>query len=319
MENAAAPVRARVSGLRAEALGDLVFMDHCEVELSKKKYHIFLILDGASNLLWARPVSSLEHPESQEAIREWMDNHQVKIKSVCADMAFFTPVWDSFWKSNDVKKLPTGDRTPWPNRAETAVRLFKKQFKLLCKSVVNEPELVSTPVKDGGLPTGVTIKQLCRVACWARNNQLMISGKSPLEIAFGRPPVPTFDLEVATPEQVTTNVPAGETRERLLKRLAMQAHLEARQMKDLQTDIARNLKCSKGPYYVGDRVFFWKKDKSKVKDQGEWVRGRVTSVNPPMLGIDDKREVRMINITKVRLDKDHWHDVTLPLDQDTTH
>ena len=128
MENAAAPVRARVSGLRAEALGDLVFMDHCEVELSKKKYHIFLILDGASNLLWARPVSSLEHPESQEAIREWMDNHQVKIKTVCADMAFFTPVWESFWKSQDVKKLPTGDRTPWPNRAESAVRLFKKQF-----------------------------------------------------------------------------------------------------------------------------------------------------------------------------------------------
>ena len=133
-----------------------------------------------------------------------------------------------------MKKLPTGDRTPWPNRAETAVRLFKKQFKLLCKSVVNEPELVSTPVKDGGLPTGVTIKQLCRVACWARNNKLMISGKTPLEIAFGRPPVPTFDLEVATPEQVTTNVPAGETRERLLKRLAMQAHLEARQMKYLR-------------------------------------------------------------------------------------
>ena len=143
----------------------------------------------------------------------------------------------------------------------------------------------------------------------------MISGKTPLEIAFGRPPTPIFDLETATPEQVTTDVPPGETRERLLKRLAMQAHLEARQLKDLQTDIARNLKCSKGPFSIGDRVFFWKKDKSKIKDQGEWVRGRITSVNLPMIGIDDKKEVRQINVTKVRLDKDHsvsYTHLTLP-------
>ena len=32
----------------------------------------------------------------------------------------------AFYRVHDVKRLPTGPHTPWPNRAEMGVRLFKK-------------------------------------------------------------------------------------------------------------------------------------------------------------------------------------------------
>ena len=32
----------------------------------------------------------------------------------------------AFFRMHNVKRLPTGPRTPWPNRAEMGVRVFKK-------------------------------------------------------------------------------------------------------------------------------------------------------------------------------------------------
>ena len=47
----APPPRAKISGIRASVFGDVVFVDHCEIELNKKKYVVLLVLDGATNLL----------------------------------------------------------------------------------------------------------------------------------------------------------------------------------------------------------------------------------------------------------------------------
>ena len=47
----APPPRAKISGIRASVFGDVVFVDHCEIELKKKKYVVLLVLDGATNLL----------------------------------------------------------------------------------------------------------------------------------------------------------------------------------------------------------------------------------------------------------------------------
>ena len=50
----APPPRAKISGIRASVFGDVVFVDHCEIELKKKKkYVVLLVLDGATSLLWA--------------------------------------------------------------------------------------------------------------------------------------------------------------------------------------------------------------------------------------------------------------------------
>ena len=52
----------------------------------------------------------------------------------------------TFWKTHGVKTMPTGRATPWPNRAETTVRLFKRQYeKLLMDASVNPALSWATP------------------------------------------------------------------------------------------------------------------------------------------------------------------------------
>ena len=47
-----APPRSRFSGVRAKDFGDVVFMDHSEIRHMTRKHQLFLILDGATSLLW---------------------------------------------------------------------------------------------------------------------------------------------------------------------------------------------------------------------------------------------------------------------------
>ena len=54
------PPRARIAGLRASSFGDLIFVDHEEIKFGNKAYLTLVIIDGASNLLWATAITSLE-------------------------------------------------------------------------------------------------------------------------------------------------------------------------------------------------------------------------------------------------------------------
>ena len=63
----------------------------------------------------------------QKSFHEWMDTFRMNPKVICADMAFHHPRdMQPFYRMHNVKRLPTGPHTPWPNRAEMGVRLFKK-------------------------------------------------------------------------------------------------------------------------------------------------------------------------------------------------
>ena len=67
----APPPRARISGIRATNFGDVFFVDHAEIQLRKNKYMVLLILDGATNLLWATAQNSLNNKETIQALRLW--------------------------------------------------------------------------------------------------------------------------------------------------------------------------------------------------------------------------------------------------------
>ena len=143
------------SGVRAKEFGDVVFMDHCEIKHMTKKHQLFLVLDGATSLLWGSTQQEGTEPITQDLFREWMHIHSCKPKWVVADMAFFTPSWMTFWKTHGVKTMPTGRATPWPNRAETAVRLFKRQYEKLLMDASVHPAL-----------NKVTLRDLIRECCW---------------------------------------------------------------------------------------------------------------------------------------------------------
>ena len=297
----APPPRAKISGIRASVFGDVVFVDHCEIELKKKKYVVLLVLDGATNLLWATAQNSLDKKETLTHLRSWNEQNNCIPKAIVGDEAFFSDEFLEYYKFHGIKDLPCGPRTPWPNRAETAVRLFKKQWTIMAMSLEGDERF-----------NGVTIRQAVKMTAWARNTQLTISGYSPLEIATGRRPPDLFDIETANPEQLTSEPPEEDVSTLALRRLALRAHQEARQAADLRHDMARRTMPSDGPYKQGDEVFYWHQDSSKFKEKGKWIRGKVLSQEGAMVHLHTNKAVIRVNQSKVRRDHDEWHDVSIP-------
>ena len=69
------PPRARIAGLRASSFGDLIFVDHAEIKFGTSLYLVLLIIDGATNLLWATALTTLEAPETLGAFRLWIEEN----------------------------------------------------------------------------------------------------------------------------------------------------------------------------------------------------------------------------------------------------
>ena len=71
------PCRSKISGLRAEVFGDLIFADNGEIKFNPSNeesgeeisYTFFIVLDGATNLISAYPVASTNENEAREALR----------------------------------------------------------------------------------------------------------------------------------------------------------------------------------------------------------------------------------------------------------
>ena len=265
--------RAKISSIRASVFGDVIFVDHCEIKL-KKKYVVLLVLDGATNLLWATAQNSLAKKETLVPLRGWNEQKNCIPRAIVGDEAFFSDEFNEYYKFHGIKGIPCGPRTPWPNKAETAVRLFKRQWSLMTKSLEGDERF-----------NGVNIRQAVKMTVWARNTQPTISGCSPLEVATGRRPLDLFDVETANPEQLSSDPPEEDLPTLPLQRLALRAHQEARQSADLRHDMARRTMPSDGPYKQGDEVVTgWHQDLNKFNDI---FRGAYGRVNPLFSHPDD--------------------------------
>ena len=302
----APPPRARISGIRSTNFGDVIFVDHAEIQLRKNKYMVLLVLDGATNLLWATAQNSLNNKETIQALRLWTDEHNCMPKAIVGDEAFFQEDFLTYYRTHGIKECPCGSRTPWPNRAESAVRLFKRQWQIMSKNLEDDRF------------KGITIREAVKRTVWARNTQLTVSGYSPLEIATGRRPPDLLDIETSDPAQLSVD-PLPEDKTQLeLQRLAMRAHQEARQAADLRHDMAKRTMPSDGPYKPGDKVFVWSSPvnanaiASKAWKKERWIRGTVISQEGAMVNVHVDNAVMRVNQSKVRRDHDEWHDVAVP-------
>ena len=302
----APPPRARVSGIHASNFGDVIFVDHAEILLRSNKYMVLLVLDGATNLLWATAQSSRSNGETIQCLRCWTDENKCMPKVIVGDEAFFQEDFLTYYRTHGIRECPCGSRTPWPNKAETAVRLFKRQWQLMTKSLEDDRF------------KGVTTREAVKRTVWARNPQLTVSGYSPLEIATGRRPPDLLDIETPDPAQLSVE-PFGEDRtQQELQRLALKAHQEARQAADLRHDMAKRTMPSGGPYKPGDKVFVWSAPAnansiaSKAFKKERWIRGTVISQEGSMVTVHVDNAVLRINQSKIRCDHDEWHDVAVP-------
>ena len=139
------------------------------------------ISDCSGSHLTAYPCKSTSPSEVTTKPHEWMYTFQMNPNAICADMTFHHPHnMQAFYRMHNVKRIPTGPRTPWPNRTEMGVRLSKK-FLLA---------LVDTASKnlDHTTLSQLTLAQLMRKAAAVRNTQVTSSGKTPMELAMGRKP-----------------------------------------------------------------------------------------------------------------------------------
>ena len=104
----------------------MTFIDHCQVPLGTGEHIIvFVILDGATTLLTAEAVTTTQEVENITVFRNYFDQYHLQPKSVVADQAFMTDTWEHFYQSLDITPISLAPNTPWPNRAEAAVRLLK--------------------------------------------------------------------------------------------------------------------------------------------------------------------------------------------------
>ena len=173
-------------------------------------------------------------------------------KAICADMAFHhLHDMQAFYRMHNVKRLPTGQHTPWPIRAEMGVRLFKN-FHL---------SLVDTASENLNhfLPQ-ITPAQLMRKAATVRNTQITSSDKTPLELAMGRRPRDLLDPASMNPEQLTSTPTNQDLLNEEIQKLAMKTHLEVQQREDIRRDLAERMKFVPPDLRAGENVFYWKED-----------------------------------------------------------
>ena len=290
------PQRSRVSGLRAEEFGDLIFMDHGTSKVFEKTYSFLVILDGATSYITVYPCMSVSASEVIQKLHEWMDTYQCTPKAVCADMAFHNPVeFKEFYRLHDIKPIPTGPYTPWPNRAETTVRLFKKFFHILVENVAKGD--TGLQLKD------VTASQLMRKAATVRNTQVTASGRTPLELALGRRPRDLLDPANMNPQQLTAERTKDDTTNEELQRIAMRTHLEVQQREDIRRDLAANMKFVPAELVPGERVYYWKEDPTKIKQGkkgGSWIQVTIVEITGSMATVNTGTGVMQVNSTKLR-------------------
>ena len=110
----------------------MTFIDHCQVPLGTGEHIIvFVILDGATTLLTVEAVTTTQEVENITVFRNYFDQYHLGPKSVVVDQAFMTR--EHFYQSLDITPISLGPNTPWPNRAEAAVRLLKAQLKIMLR------------------------------------------------------------------------------------------------------------------------------------------------------------------------------------------
>ena len=96
---AAKQAPSKTSGPRADTFGDMTDIDHCEVP-GETGEHIIVFV-------------TTQEAENIAVLRNYLDQ--------------LTETWEHFYQSLDITPISLGPNTPWPNRAEAAVRLLKTQ------------------------------------------------------------------------------------------------------------------------------------------------------------------------------------------------
>jgi len=180
-----------------------------------------------------------------------MDTFHRTPQSICDEMAFQSTAVQDLFRRFGSKPFFTGPYTPWPIRAEAAVRVFKATLHDLCDLIGTLPELKQ-----------VVVRELLRNK--SRSSEELhgdVWRKTLVELVFGRKPRDIVTIDNSSLEQLSVPVTELDLMDQTFQQLAMKSCLEARQRADLRRDIAARLRPTEGHFRPGDRVYYWQIDK----------------------------------------------------------
>ena len=244
------PDRSRVSGFRAEEFGELIILDHGSTNIVDKTFGFLIVLNGATS-----HVRGHLHQKSFPNFVSGLDTFQMNPKAICADVAFHHPHdTQAFYRMHNVKILPTGPHTPWPNRAEIGARLFKKFLPALVDTASNNLDRTTL--------SQITPAQLMRKAATVINTQVTLSGKA-YGVKHGKEARDLMNPASMNPEQLTSISTKQNFLNREIQKLAMKTHLEIRQREAIRRDFTEQ----KSLYL---QIFGWE----KVCFTGKKIRAR---------------------------------------------
>ena len=89
-----------------------------------------------TNLVTARAVENQTTDSISTQMTEYFEVYQLSPKVVVADQQFMSVELEAYHARNGIKPVGIGPDTPWPNRAEAAVRLTKHQIKLMLDGLI---------------------------------------------------------------------------------------------------------------------------------------------------------------------------------------
>ena len=122
-----APSRSRISGMRSETFGELTFVDHGELAVNDKSKLLFLIIyDGATSMTTAYVCNGKTEAETIGHLLEYFETYQLNPKYLVGDQGFMGTELEAFYNRKNIRPITLGPGTPWPNRAEAAVRMLYK-------------------------------------------------------------------------------------------------------------------------------------------------------------------------------------------------
>ena len=146
--------------------------------IGDKSFGFLIVLYGATSHLTTYPYKCTSPSEVISKLHEWMNTFQMNPRAICADLAFHHPHdIQAFYRMHNVKRLPTGPRTPWTKRDEMGVRLFKK--------FLSTPMDTASKNLDQATLSQITPSQLMRKAAMLRNTQVTLSGKNDYGVSHG--------------------------------------------------------------------------------------------------------------------------------------
>ena len=251
------PSRSKISGMRSEVFGGLTFIDPAEIPVDNQYNLMFLIIyDGATQLMRSFPCEKKTESETIDLHMDYFDLYQLSPKYTVGDQGFSGLELEAFYNRKGIRFIALGPQTPWPNRAEAAVRLFKQQVRLTLDGVRADP-----------LCNPFTFGMFLRMTSLTRNSMVTFGGVTPLEMAFGRRPPDIIGVDNAVPARLTAEVPRSEVSIEATRKIAMKAYLEARQSEDLRRDTSK-LQFSDGRFFPGDKMFYWNPTAGKIKSDG---------------------------------------------------